>query len=190
MPVKIEGFTYKAKNSINDTFIINHFFSKNKKRIIKDKLNNIPKEILSYLNKRYNDSSCIEETIFRILKNIEKHPLCPICNKPVKYVGGTRFYLKTCGDNECSEKQNKISLQKTVQEKYGVDNIAKLEENKNKVKNTNIERYGTLCPLQNHKIKKKTEKTNLQKYGTKISQSSEEIRTKISNSHKNLRKTN
>lgn len=187
MPVKIEAFTYNASLKINDSYIINYFFSKNKKRLFKEKLNNIPKELLNFLHKRFNDSSCIEETIYRIKNNIETHPLC-ICGKPVKYVGGTRFYLKTCGCRECSEKQNKISLSKTVQEKYGVDNIAKLESNKEKIKNTNLERYGSVSPLQNHKVKKKSEKTNLERYGSKIPQSSLEIKTKISNSHKKNKK--
>ena len=65
---------------MNDQYIIDYFWE-NKKFLIKKKLENIPTNILLYLNNRYNDSLSLLETINRIKYNISKHPLCPICKK-------------------------------------------------------------------------------------------------------------
>lgn len=187
MPQKIEAYTYKKYLNIDDDYIINYFFTKSKKRIYKRKLINIPKEINNYLIKRYNDSSSIEETIYRIKNNIKEHPICPICNKPVKYVGGTRFFLKTCGDEKCTLETNLLHKKETMIFRYGVDNPSKSEEIRNKIIQTNIKKYGTKSPLQNNKIKEKTKKTNLEKYGVEIPQLNKEIKKKI---YESLVKTN
>lgn len=158
----------------------------NGRGIIKEKisrLDNYP-NIKQYIELRFSDSFSIEETLKRIQHNIEEKPVCPCCGKHVKYVGGTRLYLKTCGNKECSKKINALNGKQTCINKYGVDNIAKLNAAKQKQAATNIERYGAVSPLQNEHIKKKTNNTNIKKYGCEVAQQSDIVKEKIRNSNK------
>lgn len=157
----------------------------NKRGIDKHKLvrlDNYP-NIKRYLEQRYNDSDSIEETLKRLQFNIEHKNIC-ICGKPVKFVGGTRMFLKTCGNTECSKKTNQLHLQETCIKKYGVTNAAKCDSVKQKQKETNIDRYGTISPLQNNVIKSKTIETNIDRYGTSISQQSDIVKHKIAKSNR------
>jgi hypothetical protein len=65
-------------------------------------------------------------------------------------------YRKWCSP-KCAQtdKSTKEKRKKTVQKKYGVDNIAKLEETKKKQESTNLERYGTKSSFQNKDVQKK-----------------------------------
>ena len=54
---------------------------------------------------------------------------------------------------------------KSVQEKYGVDNVFQVAEIKEKIKETNQERYGVDNPLQNDLIKEKVNLTKIERYG-------------------------
>lgn len=55
-------------------------------------------EVHEYLNNRYADSFSLKETIFRLYRNIEEHPKCPICGKLLEFKNG---FDKTCGDKKC-----------------------------------------------------------------------------------------
>lgn len=57
-------------------------------------------------------------------------------------------------------------IKKTVQEKYGVDNVARLETFKEKRAQTCFERYGDIIPTKNELIKEKQRKTILDRYGS------------------------
>ena len=171
---------------MNDEYILTYFFGKNHNKLNKSLLVNIPNNILEYLNKRYSDSSSILETIERIKKNIDVHPICESCGKPVKYVGSTRMFLNSCGCNECQIKINRIHGNKTNLLKYGVENAAKSNIIKEKTKQTNIKKYGYASPLLNNDIKEKTKQTNIKKYGCEISQSSIIVKHKMSESNKNF----
>jgi len=170
---------------INDNFILTYFFGKNQKRLNKSLLYDIPNDILEYLNKRYSDSSCILETLERIKKNIDIHPICESCGKPVKYVGSTRMFLNSCGNIECQKKVNILHGEKTNINKYGVSNPAKSNIIKEKTKQTNLKKYGYKCVLQNNIIKEKTKQTNLKKYGNEYSQRSLIVKEKIKKSNIN-----
>ncbi len=169
---------------INDEYILTYFFGKNHKKLNKKLLNDIPDEIIEYLNNRYSDSTCLLETLERIKKHIDVHPICENCGKLVKYVGSTRMYLKSCGCRECELKVNYLHGSNTNLQKYGVDNVAKLNTIKEKQKQTNIQKYGTKCALQNNIVKEKTKQTNIQKYGTECAQSSIIVKNKLSISNK------
>ena len=47
----------------------------------------LSKDEIAYVNNRYNDSSSIAETIYRIKHNIEIRPVCPICGGYLKFNG-------------------------------------------------------------------------------------------------------
>lgn len=170
---------------INDEYILTYFFGKNHKKLNKKLLNDIPNEIIEYLNNRYSDSTCLLETLERIKKHIDVHPICENCGKLVKYVGSTRMYLKSCGCRECELKVNYLHGSNTNLQKYGVDNVAKVEIIKEKIKQTNLNKYGVTCTLQNNIIKEKTKQTCLEKYGTEYAQSYSIVKEKIKNSNIN-----
>ena len=80
----------------------------------KNKINSHYKQIISknqelkiYLESRYSDSEDYNETIFRIWKNIEIRPVCPICGKSVKFISGNGF--RECCSVSCSKKLIKTS---------------------------------------------------------------------------------
>ena len=97
----------------------------------------ISQEMLDYLSNRYNDSTSLRESLYRIKHNLEIRPVCHICGAPVKFDGNV--FKKAC----CSSHRiDQSKIKKAVKEKYGVDNISQLKETKEKVKNTIINRYG------------------------------------------------
>lgn len=97
----------------------------------------ISQEMLDYLSNRYNDSTSLRESLYRIKHNLEIRPVCHICGAPVKFDGSV--FKKACCP---SHRIDQSKIKKAVKEKYGVDNISQLKEVKEKVKNTIINRYG------------------------------------------------
>lgn len=76
---------------INDEYIKSHCL--NKKGNINQAwtkyiyMDNHP-HIKQYLLNRYPDSSCIFETVYRILHGIEKRPACKNCGKHITFGNG------------------------------------------------------------------------------------------------------
>lgn len=142
-------------------------------------------EILDYLNNRFNDSSSIIESCHRIKENISTHPLCPICSKPVKYIGRKdKIFSKTCSNDYCHRKLIANEIKDTCINKYGVNytsNIPGIKEKKqntwkshsNELKNdiiyrtqqTCLDRYGVVSKSQLKETVQKMKNTNLVKYG-------------------------
>jgi len=120
--------------------------------------------IAEYLDHRYSDSTCRKETIHRIFRGIDVHPICEYCQKnPVKFVasGGILFNRFCC--SSCSSKSettinarertcvelygdptynNPGQFQKTCMERYGVVNVFQAEWCKTAARNTMMEKYG------------------------------------------------
>lgn len=101
----------------------------------KNKINSHYKQIISknqelkeYLKTRYSDSEDYNETIFRIWKNIEIRPVCPICGKPVKFISGNGF--RECCSVSCSKKLIKTS------DEIITDDIIKKEYIQNEIYDT------------------------------------------------------
>lgn len=169
--------------TITDKYILSYFYTKSQTRILPEKFENISDDIKTYLDNRFIDSLSYIETVQRIKLNIGEHPKC-ICGKPVKYVGGTKVFLQSCGCVECAKQINQIHLKETTLKRYGVSNPAKLKESKEKQKQTNLNRYGVVSVLQNKNIAEKTKITNIKKYGCEIPQKSDIVKCKIANSNK------
>ncbi len=169
--------------SITDEYIISYFYTKSKTRIVPERLLNISDDIKTYLDNRFNDSLSYIETIQRLKLGINEHPKC-ICGKPVKYIGGSKVFLQSCGCDECAKRINALHVKETSLKRYGVSNPAKDNNVKQKQKQTNIERYGCECALQNNNVKEKTKQTNIRKYGCEIAQQSDNVKTKIAKSNK------
>lgn len=68
---------------------------------------------------------------------------------------------------------------KTMLERYGVDNPFKSKEIYEKVKNTNLERYGNTCSAQSNIVRPKIIKSMLDRYGVECSFQAEVVKEKI-----------
>ena len=66
---------------------------------------------------------------------------------------------------KCYKMMSIEKTKKTLLEKYGVDNVAKIPKVKEKMKQTNLKKYGCIAPAQNESIKNKQRETLKKKYG-------------------------
>lgn len=130
---------------------------------------------LTYLENRFNDSSSINETIQRIYYKIEEKPKCPICGKPVLWLGKHyRLLLKTCS-LKCGFKLRQKHNEEHWMKLEGVNNVFATRDCVNKIKQTKLEKYGD----ENYNNNEKTVKTCLEKYGVKNGGGSKEAVDKI-----------
>lgn len=167
--------------SVSDDYIKKYFKKGN--RIMKSYLKKANDEILCYLTNRYSDSESLVETLYRIFNNVDVHPKCKICGKPVKFLGMQRGFSVVCKSKKClsefkrqNSSFNNIETQKKVKqniyEKYGVNNPYQIDNIKNKAKtnahseitnnkriNTCIEKYGVDNPAKADPIKQKISDT-------------------------------
>ncbi|MBR6907172.1 hypothetical protein IKN40_01335, partial [bacterium] len=92
-----------------------------------------------YLKERYKDFVSYDESLYRIINNIEIKDKCPICGKPIYFCNFKYGYMKTCNNKECIKKYKKINTsfnkkevqekcKQTIQEKYGVNNSYNIPE--------------------------------------------------------------
>lgn len=78
-----------------------------------------------------------------------------------KYVKNT---LRNEGKYHCKACSN-IKRKQTIQDKYGVDNVAHVEQIQEKKKKTNLKKYGVEHSFQANSVREKRRKTNIKKYG-------------------------
>ena len=163
---------------INDNYIINKCFviDKNGKHKINPKLkNHLNYDEIEYITNRFNDSDSINESIQRIYYNIEIKPLCPICNKPVKWLGKkNRLLLNTCS-LECGYKLRQNHNEEYWNSLYGVNNVFATKQCVKQIKQTKLEKYGD----ENYNNNKQTVQTCLEKYGIRNGGGSKEALNKI-----------
>ena len=115
--------------------------------------------ITQYLNNRYNDSTSLQETVTRIVYNIEIRPTCPICGGPVDFIGKPNskgIFKKHCS-HTCSSKNKETTLKANATSllRHGSKNCPE------KSKQTKKERYGD----ENYNNRKQAIITNHKKYG-------------------------
>lgn len=115
--------------------------------------------ITQYINNKYNDSTSIQESITRIVYNIEIRPTCPICGGPVDFIGKANskgIFKKHCS-HTCSSKNKETILKANATSllRHGSKNCPE------KSKQTKKERYGD----ENYNNRKQTIITNQKKYG-------------------------
>ena len=68
--------------------------------------------ITQYITNRYNDSTSIQESVTRIVYNIEIRPTCPICGGHVDFIGKPNskgIFKKHCS-HSCSSKNKETTL--------------------------------------------------------------------------------
>ena len=90
---------------------------------------------------------------------------CDYCGEI--YYPTARNYEKVYnrGEMDCCVSCKGKKIKKTVQERYGVDNVVYLESVREQMKETCIERYGTESPLENNLIYQKTQESLYVRYG-------------------------
>lgn len=141
--------------------------------------------IENYLKERYPDSSCIEETLFRIKNNLEERPVCKTCHGHLTFNKNNRKFPTYCS-SKCSnsdpdkiEKTAQVKFEKygnrtynnsrkaaeTCKSRYGVTSYAKTSEFANKVKKTSQEKYGCNWFMQTNAFRNKSKQTKALKYG-------------------------
>ena len=140
---------------------------------------NYPK-FFEFLNKKYPELKNISEKLYWYTWNLTKHPKCPVCDKPVKFINFSSGYQKYCSkkcSNSSLDKQNKTK--QTCLKKYGVENPRQSQLIKNKATQTYLKKYGVENPSQNNKIKEKIKQSNINKYGVEYIGQVDVIKDKI-----------
>lgn len=158
--------------NINDKYIVSKYFTlRNGKYMVSSaasKKISLPEnqKDKEYILNKYYDSDSLHESLQRIFYKIDHKPLCPICGKPVKWIGKEKKLMtKTCGMVECFGKYRYNESKKTNLKKYGVENCYQSNDKKQKIKNTWMLKYGVDNPLKNDKVKDKLKHTCMLKYG-------------------------
>ena len=148
---------------VNDEQIIKYFFAHNGTgRYCPNRLNNASDEIINYLTNKFNDSSSLIETIYRIHDKLEIRPQCKICNGYVKFNELHNKFDNTCS-LECGNKFRHINKQKSIKQIYGVDNVFQNKNIKQKIKQIKFKRYGD----EYYNNNEKTVQTCMEKYGVR-----------------------
>jgi hypothetical protein len=96
--------------------------------------------------------------------------VCDICGQE-KEITLNRYNINTKQQTEdyaCSRKCATQKNQRTVQIKYGVDNVSQLTEIKKKKEQTCFQNYGVAFPQKNEVVFEKSKKTKQQKYGSEF----------------------
>ena len=142
--------------------------------------------IKSYLESRFKDSSSLLESYQRIVMGVEEKPKCPVCGKPVTWVGKRTKLVTTYCSDKCSAnseitKQKKVDTLLTnwkakstpeseiykqmILEKYGYEYTSQIPEVIEKRKKTLRKKYGTTNLYAIDGITDKINKTNRERYG-------------------------
>ena len=112
--------------------------------------------------------------LFLVL-NLSREECANVCNcnpEKVKLVCQANKFSKT------KEQRNELR-KKTLQQKYGVDNISQLQEIKDKKEQTSLEHYGVKNVAQAQENKQKTKETCIDRYGVESTNMLETKKEKI-----------
>lgn len=105
------------------------------------------KNIIHYIENRYNDSLSFKETIYRMRHNCEIRPVCKTCGNTVEFIGkGNKLFRDFCS-NKCSgiNKDTIVKKQNTDKEKHNgilgwnISTPEKIQARKDSL----IKKYGT-----------------------------------------------
>ena len=187
---------FNIPDIITDDFIIQNFKLKNTDNDINPSrtssifLNQYP-TIKEYIENRYDDSTSIYETFYRIFHHIEHRPKCKACGKVLEFNHNHKFRefcSQKCVQNfeDVIQKKSKTRKRKVTEykylgydfyqevkkkreatclKKYGVKSASQSELIKEKIKQTNINRLGVPYTAQNKKCLEKMRQTCMERYG-------------------------
>lgn len=91
---------------------------------------------------------------------------CDYCGEI--YYPTVRNYKKRAerGEKDCCTNCKGVKIRETVEDKYGVKNVALIESVSEKIKNTCLKKYGTQSPLENSDVFAKTKESFNAHYNT------------------------
>lgn len=91
---------------------------------------------------------------------------CDYCGEI--YYPTVRNYKKRAerGEKDCCTNCKGLKIRETVEDKYGVKNVALIESVSEKIKNTCLKKYGTQSPLENSDVFAKTKESFNAHYNT------------------------
>lgn len=175
-------------------------FSKSLGRItVDDFLRRHFPDFREYINEKYQDSTTIQERLYRYYNGIDIVPTCPVCNKRVKFHGFSYGYAKFCGSRCASkspESRQKVintvkqrygddykqkfvwKSKETCMRRYGVTNPMKDSVVVNKLKNKFLQTLGVDNPMKNEDVKAKSRQTCLERYGVEYSSQADDVKQK------------
>lgn len=141
----------------------------------------LPVKYQKYILAKYNDSLSKEESVYRLIHNIDIRPTCLNCGRQINFDIKKRRFSKFCchrclGLYQSPFKQKDIQnkIKKNLIKKYGVDNVLRLKEFHDKAKQTKLSRYGD----ENYCNHEKFKETCLKKYGCEYPSQNKAIRKK------------
>ena len=135
--------------------------------------------VWEYINNRYDDSESFNESLYRIMYDIDIKPVCVICGNKVPYQSLQLGYKKTCS-KECehihrhniSAQISKINtpevrqkIKNTLYKKYGSYTTFGSDIIRNKIQQTNLQKYGSISPFGSKDIQQKLKETKIERYG-------------------------
>jgi len=147
------------------------------------------KSELSFISDYYKKRVTLSIYIYFVLNDIltlEDVPKCDMCGKVRGFEDYSNGFRLTCGSRKCYQRHPDIiakkhatsmerfgslkaayvdTAKKTIQKKYGVDNVSQSEEIKQKKIDTSRERYGTDYPWQTKEGKCAQKRGVFEKYG-------------------------
>ena len=137
---KIIKSSYQKKHR---DYIIKYY--NNIKEYLLQRYNDIPSDLFSY-----------NEVIKRIKYNINTRPVCPVCNKPLEFIGRVKKLYPSHCSNSCRSKHINIHFWRNAIKdyKFGSEQLKKREQ-------TCLVRYGTNYPSQLKEVKEKVYKSKI-----------------------------
>ena len=172
-------------------------FNKIKRTLINEKIN--PKGssyfITDFFNRHEDFCNYVESFLSRnqffmnksqvvewLLTDI-KIQKCIVCGNRLNYKlskkGKSYFCSTTCRRSEKGHEIWQANLKKSLNEKYGVDNVSQLNSTREKVKQSVKKRFGVENVAQAESIKKQIRETNIKRYGYANVAQREDIKKKI-----------
>lgn len=139
-------------------------------------------EIINDYNKKYFDVELpFTQKLYNYLFEITEIPKCDNCGKQIQWRGiFTEGYLKNCSKKCKGESKLRIERTKaTNMEKYGVESVLQYDEFMNKRNKTIKDKFGVDNFFENPDIIIKTKSTNLRKYGVENAIQSDFVQNKI-----------
>jgi hypothetical protein len=153
-----------------------NYFMSNRIKITESSITKHYPEIVDNI-KHINFVDDFNQRVYCYLKNIDHHPTCKNCPSEVKFDTFSKGFHNFCSV-KCSSNSDikKESIRKTVNLKYGVDNIG--EVTREKAKNTMFEKYGChISKTQQYKTKYK--ETSMNNHGFDHPFKSSDVKSKI-----------
>ena len=164
---------------IDDRYIIEKFYNKDKDKLISPRLQRMTDEEKSYIENRFSPFNSYIGSIYRIVYNIKEIPKCKYCGKYCKFDRRhDNNYTTTCCGKECIHKSI-IENTKITLDKLGVTNVWQLESTKAKIRKTCLEKYGS----ETYRNPEKQKQTMLERYGVTAAIYTEKGDKAIHNKH-------